>query len=150
MRADTSSLFWLQSLISGVLTFFNLLFTAQNKRMLKSVCFQIAVARSSVDSISWYFSKIIEKVFWSCYVMIGFVMPTNLSQLKITKLRSKNKRTLKHCSCDVYCVNNYPKKCFISLIQPTALALKTNVFQLLSSVYNIHIYNIIELGNQIS
>ena len=50
----------------------------------KVLCFQITVARSSVDSI-----------LWSCYVMIGFVMTANLSQLKIAQLRSKNKRTLR-------------------------------------------------------
>jgi hypothetical protein len=39
----------------------------------------ISLARSSVHSI-----------LWSCYVMIGFVMTTNLSQLKIAQLQSKN------------------------------------------------------------
>ena len=55
--------------------------------LLKSVCFLIAVARSSVDL-----------TLWSWYVMIGFVsyflMTTNLSQLKIVQVRSKNKLTL--------------------------------------------------------
>ena len=61
-----------------------LLLTKRNHQgILKSVCFQITVARSSVDSI-----------LWSCYVMIGFITTTNLSQLKIAQLPSTNKWTL--------------------------------------------------------
>ena len=38
------------------------------------------------------------------YVMIGFVMTTNLSELKIAQLRSKNKRTFGKTECVRLCV----------------------------------------------
>ena len=54
--------------------------------------------RSSVDSI-----------LWSCYAMIGFVMTTNLSQLKIAQLRSKNK-LIGHIICEIITLKKKPRK----------------------------------------
>ena len=38
--------------------------------------------------------SLVYSILWSSFVMIGFVMTTNLSQLKIPQLQSRNKWTL--------------------------------------------------------